>query len=145
MNEEEKKDFQKNHPLLESMQKSNAFRVPNHFFDELPQIIQSKIQEQKKKSFLHHFNPVLKPKMAFIYLMLVLLTGIYLFQNSSSNQNTVALALNVDSIDNDQLADMLDSYVLESETTYDNDSEDQETINYLIENYNDINNDINDI
>lgn len=145
MNEKEKNDLHQNYPLLESMQRRNAFKVPNHFFEELPQTIQSRIQEHKKPSYLHAFNPVLRPKMAVVYLMLILLTGIYLFQNNSSNQNMVTLALNVDSIDNDQLADMLDSYVIESETTYDNDNEDQETINYLIENYNDINNDINDI
>ena len=132
-------------PLLSSREKKHLFDTPENYFEQLPSAIQQKIKQTETNTFKTLFSKLLKPQFA-IGLSVILLAGsFYLYNQYKTENNQYAfVAVNVDSLNVNELSDMLDTDQLESIAPTDNDA-DTETINYLIENYNDLSYDINDI
>lgn len=132
-------------PLLSSIEKKHLFDTPENYFEQLPSAIQQKIKQTETNTFKTLFSKLLKPQFA-IGLSVILLAGSFYFYNQykTDNNQYAFVAVNVDSLNVNELSDMLDTDQLESIAPTDNDA-DTETINYLIENYNDLSYDINDI
>lgn len=132
-------------PLLSSIEKKHLFDTPENYFEQLPSAIQQKIKQTETNTFKTLFSKLLKPQFA-IGLSVILLAGSFYFYNQykTDNNQYAFVAVNVDSLNVNELSDMLDTDQLESIAPTDNNA-DAETINYLIENYSDLSYDINDI
>ena len=132
-------------PLLSSIEKKHHFDTPENYFEQLPSTIQQKIKQTKTNTFKTLFSKLLKPQFAISLSVILLAGSFYLYnQNKTDNNQYAYVAVNVDSLNVNELSDMLDTDQLESIVPADNNAY-AETINYLIENYNDLSYDINDI
>ena len=87
---------------------------------------------------------LLKPQFAVGLIVILLVGSLYMFNQHKADNQYAFVAVNVDSLNVNELSDLLDTDQLESIVPADNNA-DAETINYLIENYNDLSYDINNI
>ena len=131
-------------PLLSSIEKKHLFDTPENYFDQLPSAIQQKIKQPQTSTIKTLFSRLLKPQFAIGLSVILLVGGFYLFNQHKADNQYAFVAVNVDSLNVNELSDLLDTDQLESIAPAVNNA-DAETINYLIENYNDLSYDINDI
>lgn len=136
------KEIEKEAPFLSKIKKENHFSTPNNYFKELPEVIT--IKTLKKSSLINIFDILSYRLFIPTATLILVLTAAY---NLFSTSNSEELSL-------DQLSELiLEEYYIEmedyliyeayaellnSEAIEDN-SEEDEYINYLIENNIDIN------
>jgi len=131
-------------PLLSSIEKKHLFDIPENYFEQLPSTIQQKIKQPKTNLIKTLLSGLLKPQFAVGLFVILLVGSLYMFNQHKADNQYAFVAVNVDSLNVNELSDLLDTDQLESIVPADNNA-DAETINYLIENYNDLSYDINNI
>jgi len=84
--DEIKKELQEIAPGIENLRGNNPFRVPQNYFEELPQSIQAKIASEKPKVSQPVFQRIGIPRFAVASIMAVLLlfAGYFAFFHSTS-------------------------------------------------------------
>jgi hypothetical protein len=128
-------------PLLSKIKKENNFNAPKNYFESLPEVMSNKNLDNKSLYFIFDKMSwrVLMPFTAAIIISISIIT-----LNTIEENNTLTP---------DQLSEYIiteDNYEFDDETVYDayaefietdesEDSEEQEYINYLMENDIDIN------
>jgi len=88
-------DIKDQAPTLFSIEKQNPFEIPDGYFDELPNIIQSKIAEKKTVSLWKNAHAIIrKPQYSIAASFIILLLSVagYFFLFNKSNDETVLIS-----------------------------------------------------
>jgi len=136
---------------LDDSHKKNIHKVPEGYFDELPQVIQSRIAEQNSKRSQLWLSYSLKYALPVILLIVVFALSITDFNNQETPEELLAevtteeliLYLEESDITTEELIEAVDYESLElefeEETEIIDDSEiDEEEIEQLLNDYQDI-------
>ena len=117
---------------LEDIPKKNFFKIPEGYFDRLPEIIQTRISVSPRAPVMIHFRT-----RAFRYalpLTVLVVAGIFWYQNHSNSFSArVDVESELASIHSDQLAAYLDDHEVTTEDLV-------ETVNWSSDELNDLEN-----
>lgn len=150
----EDEELKKLAPHLFNGEKKNLFTIPDNYFEDLPGLIQERIQSEKRVSLVEVFsNWLLRPRIALglILFALLLSGGLYFFQSRDGSPVTSEVVITFDDLKGSGAMDQIDENILIDELIAYNESSEASKIqdfdieNYLIENHTDYEQIINEL
>ena len=117
INNNEKCELKNSFPNLSMVGKENPFRVPEDYFESLPAIIQEKCVKSSSGLRNKIYANILKPHYIVAASLVLVFAGFMIFKSVkqydanrsiSSNENyTEEYLLNIENVDEDQIAEIL--------------------------------------
>ncbi len=133
-------DLSKIAPNLSRIKKENNFKVPDNYFDDFPGTIQEKISTKSSSCFSKYLFFIFKPQFIVVYSLIAIFFVSYSIFNYHQKQNMLTsndiseyIEQNESGYDEDLLIDVIvndPNIYISSNSDNDND----EIINYLINN-----------
>lgn len=124
---------------IKSISKDSIYSTPKNYFDDLPLIIQTRLQKKNRSTWTTNWKPILAPALAALFII-----GFFLFKPLLTPQPTAEELLStisseellayidIEELNNDEILDLVGDSDIEFETNITNDLQlDEETFHEL--------------